>query len=217
MKIRTANSYNIALAVFSMLLALWAIYPVVTHQVGAQIYQSADPPKPPSPSRISDSYAKAALKALDTIYITRRGFPEALINADAEAVGAEETALTRKLTSIYLQEQLNERVRHSPSDGASLAAEDSCDDKRETDRKSYTAAAIKNGTGIALNNKVANLRFERCVARAAEQYRVRHRARVLEMDLREAACYKLFANALRNRLALAPKECDSLATVLEKP
>ncbi len=183
---------------------------------------SAKPPSPP-PLRISDAYAKAALKALDTIYLIRRGAPEALINADAEAVGSDETALTKKLYSIYEQEQFNESARRylAASSNAKNArrinaavrgAMDSCEDKFIQERDLILAEGIKHGKDIALPNEEARVRKEKCQARVKPPGEEHDDVPTIqEIDRREAACYKLFADALRNRSVTAPKQCDSLS------
>lgn len=173
----------------------------------------AKPPSAPAPPRISDAYAKAALKALDTIaaHTAQARITDALFNADAEATSAEETTLTKKLYSVYKQEQDNEsarlslvRANHAKNVRRAEAAIHSCQEK------------FVNGP--MSGREAAGLKEAECEGRARppdeqiEEYRVRHTdIRILEMDRREATCYKLFADALRNRSASPPKECDSVS------
>ena len=171
----------------------------------------AKPPSPPAPSRISDAYAKAALKALDTIYLIRRGAPEALINADAEAVSAEETALTKKLYSMYDQEQSNESSR------LSIVRANQAKNARRAEAAIYSCRE-KQANGPMSGREAAGLREAQCEFHAtppdeqSEAHRIRRTdVRILEMDRREVACYKVFADALRNRSVSAPKECDSFS------
>lgn len=141
---------------------------------------STKPPSPPSPPRISDSFAKSALKALDTIAAntTQARVTDALSNADAEATNGDETALTKKLNSIYEQHRDNESLRG-------------------------LLEKVNEG-------KSREYMYDQPYRRNYQRGRRNLESKVLEMDRRETACYKSFSDLLRNRSVLAPKECDSV-------
>ncbi|MHB8502095.1 MAG: hypothetical protein ACYDHE_14285 [Candidatus Acidiferrales bacterium] len=156
-------------------IVLWLFMSLITFGCGAK------PPSPPAPQRISDAYAKAALKALDTIaaHTTQSRITDALFNADAEATSGEETALTKKLYSIYKQEQDNESARR-------LLA-------------------------VASEGEKQEYMYDPPVKREIQRARRNLEAKIKEMDRREMSCYEILADALRRRSALSPKECDSIA------
>lgn len=161
------------------------------------------PLKPPPP-RISDSYAKAALKALDTIAAntTQARITDALFSADAEATSGEETVLTKRLYLLYEQEQNSAAVRR--------LLQTVKDDKYQDTYDQPFRRNFQRGRRY-LETKVLEIdrREGSCYKTFADVLRNRSGSAPKECDSIEVeinpACYKVFGGP---REAPPPRECD---------